>query len=156
MDAVPIGRGICLSLSDFNGVRYFHIRRYYEGNPTKFGVALTSNETIFLSSRMSDVRLALESEHDRVYFGDNASLVISPREIVFEKNGKSVRVTRDQIAKIRGYLQHVLRKMIGVDSTDHEAMVASVKDGECYACGKTVTPDICGMYKCSGCSPPAF
>ena len=156
MDPLPIGRGLCLSVSDFKGNRYFHIRKYFEGKPTRFGVALSSNETIFLNSRMPDVRLALNNGYDRVYFGDKAWLTIGPNEITFEKNGKSVRVEREHIHKIGRNLTHVLKEMVGVDSIDEEILTAKVQATECSVCGNHVTPDIYGMYKCTSCIPRGF
>ena len=156
MEPIPIGLGVCLSISDFKGDRYFHIRKYYQGKPTKFGAALSSNETIFFQSRMTDVQVALNSDYDRVYFGDNAWLTIGPCEITIEKNGKSVRVTKDQVHMIGTHMPHVLKSMLGVNSIDDETLMANLKDGKCCVCDTTVKPDIYGLYKCSVCIPPVF
>lgn len=68
----PIGsRGYYALVSEFQGYAMVHIRKFYEGNPTKFGIALSKREWSILMNRakkldnlIKQMQKALEARKD--------------------------------------------------------------------------------------------
>ena len=103
------GNVIKVEVSDYNGIRYAHIRKFFQGRRTRYGVALVTSEVKALVKAFSKQKTFPPPK--AVWKLSDVAHVNFGKSVTFSKRSSEVYLTRDQFENIRKILSKVKEAM---------------------------------------------
>ena len=104
MEPTNVGRNIFVSTGSYGVNRYFHIRKYYKGHPSTYGVAFTTDELTALRNAVKYISKMHKKGKGFMEVCESISVKTSSKWVTFTKGERQISLLKEEWGKVKTHL----------------------------------------------------